>query len=50
MDIEGMGDAVVNQLVDKSLVKDYGDIYYLKLEDVEGMERMALGYMVMIQL
>ena len=41
MDIEGMGDAVADQLVDKSLVKDYGDIYYLKFEDVENMDRMA---------
>ena len=41
MDIEGMGDAIVDQLVDRSLVKDYGDIYYLKFEDIESMERMA---------
>ena len=41
MDIENMGDAIVNQLVDKSLIKDYGDIYYLKLDDVKGLERMA---------
>lgn len=41
MDIEGMGDAVTNQLVDKGLVKDYGDIYYLKMDDVKDMERMA---------
>ena len=41
MDIEGMGDAIVDQLVDKSLVKDYGDIYHLKFEDVKNLERMA---------
>ena len=41
MDIEGMGEAVVNQLVDKGLVKDYGDIYSLKQKDVENLERMA---------
>jgi len=41
MDIEGMGDAIVNQLVDKALVKDYGDIYSLKAEDVMKLERMA---------
>lgn len=41
MDIEGMGEAVVNQLVDKKLIKDYGDIYHLKLEDIKGLERMA---------
>lgn len=41
MDIEGMGDAVVNQLVEKNLIKDYGDIYHLEFDDVEGLERMA---------
>ena len=41
MDIENMGEAIVSQLVDSSLVKDYGDIYYLKLDDVKGLERMA---------
>ena len=41
MDIEGMGDATVNQLVDKLLIKDYGDIYSLKFGDVKNLERMA---------
>jgi len=41
MDIEGMGDAIVDQLVDKGLVKDYGDIYSIKFEEVKGLERMA---------
>lgn len=41
MDVEGMGDAIVNQLVDKGLVHDYGDIYYLKFDDVKNLERMA---------
>jgi len=41
MDIEGMGDSIVNQLVDKGLIGDYGDIYRLKLEQLKGLERMA---------
>jgi DNA ligase (NAD+) len=41
MDIENMGEAIVNQLVDKGLIKDYGDIYGLSIEDVKGLERMA---------
>ncbi len=41
MDIEGMGEAIVAQLVDKKIVKDYSDIYYLKQGDVAGLERMA---------
>ncbi len=41
MDIENMGEAIVNQLVDKRLIKDYGDIYHLKFDNVRGLERMA---------
>ena len=41
MDIDGMGDAIVNQLVDKALIKDYGDIYALKAEDFMKLDRMA---------
>lgn len=41
MDIDGMGEAVTNQLVDKRLIADYGDIYRLKFEDLSGLERMA---------
>jgi DNA ligase (NAD+) len=41
MDIEGMGEAIVNQLVDRKMVGDYGDIYYLKHEQFAGLERMA---------
>ncbi len=41
MDIEGLGTAIVEQLVDKGMIKDYGDIYGLKLEAVEKLERFA---------
>ena len=41
MDIEGMGEAIVAQLVDKKMIEDYGDVYYLKREDLAGLERMA---------
>ncbi len=41
MDIEGLGEAVVEQLVEKKMVHDYGDIYYLKYEDVKKLERFA---------
>lgn len=34
MDIRGLGDATVKLLFDKGLVKDVGDIYYLKLIDI----------------
>lgn len=41
MDIEGMGEAIVSQLVDKKMVKDYGDIYNLKHSEIAGLERMG---------
>jgi DNA ligase (NAD+) len=41
MDIEGLGDALVRQLVDRRLVRDFADLYHLRLEDVVALERMA---------
>jgi DNA ligase (NAD+) len=41
MDIDGLGDKIVDQLVDKGLVKDVADLYSLKLDDVADLERMA---------
>jgi DNA ligase (NAD+) len=38
MDIEGMGEAAVNQLVKLKLVKDFADIYKLKKEDLFKLE------------
>jgi DNA ligase (NAD+) len=41
MNIDGLGEKVVDQLVDKGLVKDVADLYSLKLEEVAGLERRA---------
>jgi DNA ligase (NAD+) len=41
MNIDGMGDKIVDQLVDKGLVKDVADLYLLKEGAVAGLERMA---------
>jgi len=41
MDIDGLGDKIVDQLVDKGIVKDLADLYKLKLEEVASLERMA---------
>lgn len=41
MDIEGLGPALVNQLVAWSLVKDPADLYFLRKEDLVGLERMG---------
>ncbi|MFH1997024.1 MAG: NAD-dependent DNA ligase LigA [Candidatus Omnitrophota bacterium] len=41
MDIRGMGQAIVEQLVDRGLVADFGDLYSLSADDLKGLERMA---------
>jgi DNA ligase (NAD+) len=41
MDIDGLGEKIVDQLVDKGLVKDVADLYSLKLDQVANLERMA---------
>jgi len=41
MNIEGMGDALVNQLTDRGLVKNVADIYKLKKSDLLSLERMG---------
>jgi DNA ligase (NAD+) len=41
MNIDGLGDKIVDQLVDKGLVKDVADLYALKLDEVAGLDRMA---------
>ncbi|MCK4298483.1 MAG: NAD-dependent DNA ligase LigA [Planctomycetes bacterium] len=41
MDIDGLGPAVIDQLVDGGLVRDFGDLYGLTLDDLVGLERMA---------
>ena len=41
MDIDGMGEALVNQLVDRGLVKNVADIYRLTPEQLIELERMA---------
>ncbi len=41
MDIDGMGEALVSQLVDSGLVKNVADLYRLKLADLVELERMG---------
>jgi DNA ligase (NAD+) len=41
MDIEGLGDKLVDQLVGRGLVTTYGDLYRLTAEKVAGLERMG---------
>jgi DNA ligase (NAD+) len=41
MDIDGMGEVLVEQLVDRGLVKSVADLYELTVEDLAGLDRMA---------
>ncbi|HQS82799.1 MAG TPA: NAD-dependent DNA ligase LigA [Thiobacillus sp.] len=41
MDIEGLGDRLVDQLVDRGLVHTPADVYGLTLETLAGLDRMA---------
>ena len=41
MDIDGLGDKIIDQLVDEGLVHDPADLYTLSLEQVAGLERLA---------
>jgi DNA ligase (NAD+) len=41
MDIDGLGEKLVDQLVERELVKTPADLYRLELETLSGLERMA---------
>jgi len=41
MDIDGLGTKLVEQLVDRQVIRDVSDLYYIGKETLAGMERMA---------
>jgi DNA ligase (NAD+) len=41
MDIDGLGEKLVEQLVDRNVVSDVSDLYYLTLEKLVSLDRMA---------
>ena len=41
MDIEHLGQALIEQLVDSGLVKNFADIYTLRADQLAGLQRMA---------
>jgi DNA ligase (NAD+) len=41
MDIAGLGERLVEQLVDTGLVRTYADLYRLRVEDLEKLQRMG---------
>jgi DNA ligase (NAD+) len=41
MNIDGLGEKIVDQLVEKGMVRDVADLYALKLDEVAELERMG---------
>jgi DNA ligase (NAD+) len=41
MDVEGLGEKLVDQLVDRDLVRDLADLYHLDQDTLAGLERMG---------
>jgi len=41
MDIAGLGDKLVHQLVERQVIRDVSDLYHLDLETLSGLERMG---------
>ena len=41
MNIEGLGEKIIEQLVDRSLIKDYADLYALTMDEMLTLERMG---------
>jgi DNA ligase (NAD+) len=41
MDIDGLGEKLVEQLVDKEVIRDVSDLYYLTKDRLANLERMA---------
>jgi DNA ligase (NAD+) len=41
MNIDGLGEKIVDQLLERKIVKDFADLYHLDLETLAGLERMA---------
>lgn len=41
MDIDGLGEKLIDQLVEKELIRDVADLYFLKQEELAALDRMA---------
>jgi DNA ligase (NAD+) len=41
MNIDGLGEKVVDQFLEKQMVKDFADLYQLELEEVAALDRMG---------
>ncbi len=41
MDIDGLGEKLIDQLVEKGLIKSYADLYFLTFDQLKNLERMG---------
>lgn len=41
MDIEGLGPAIVEQMIDRGLISSVADLYYINKEDIADMDKMG---------
>ncbi|HEV2224985.1 MAG TPA: NAD-dependent DNA ligase LigA [Candidatus Acidoferrales bacterium] len=41
MNIDGLGEKIVDQLIEKGIVKDFASLYELKLDELAALDRMA---------
>ena len=41
MDIEGLGDKIIDQLIEHEIVKNLNDLYHLKLDTISNLDRMG---------
>jgi len=41
MDIDGLGPAIIDQLLSKNIIKTSADLYYMKAEEIEPLEKMG---------
>lgn len=39
MNIEGLGEAILEQLIDRKLIENISDLYYLKLDDIASLKK-----------
>jgi DNA ligase (NAD+) len=42
MDIEGLGDVLIEMLVDRGMIKDVADLYSLTIDDIANLERKGI--------
>ena len=41
MDIDGLGPAIIEQLLERKMIENAADLYYIKAEDIEDMDKMG---------